>query len=480
MLFNSYVFILCFLPIVLISYRLLVRLENQSIAKLFLVGASLYFYSFWNINYLPLMIASIFVNYLIAWVINKKEGHLLKKTMLIFGVSFNLFLLGYYKYYDFFIENVNGLFQTNMPLLQLALPLAISFFTFQQIAYIVDTYRGETNGYTFVDYTLFVTFFPQLIAGPIVHHSEIIPQFHDKKNRLFNLHHFSSGLYIFAIGLAKKVVVADTFALYANDGYRNLEALTFVDSWVTTLAYTLQLYFDFSGYCDMAIGLALLFNFKLPVNFNSPYRSLTIQDFWRRWHITLGRFFTQYLYIPLGGSRKGPIITYMNLFLIFFISGIWHGAGWTFVVWGALHGVASVLYRMWSKLPFRLPKVVAWAVTFLFVHVAWVYFRAPDLTVANTMIYKMFDVRSFDLPPAAARVMSDAFGVNFQQATYYFDLQLLLYLGIGLGVIVVMRNSISMLKAFTPSVKAGVFVSLLLVISFFYFTRVSEFIYFNF
>ncbi|WP_227394423.1 MBOAT family O-acyltransferase [Jeotgalibacillus aurantiacus] len=480
MLFNSYVFILCFLPVVIVSYYLLLKLDNKLYSRLLLVLGSLYFYSFWNINYLPLILISILINYVIAIVINRVQRTILKKIYLVAGIVFNISLLGYFKYFDFFIESTNQFFQTNLPLLEIALPLAISFFTFQQIAYIVDSYRGETAHYNFVDYSLFVTFFPQLIAGPIVHHSEMISQFKDKANAKFNSHNFASGLFIFSIGLAKKVLIADTFAQYANDGYSNLASLTVVDSWITTLAYTLQLYFDFSGYCDMAIGLALLFNFRIPVNFNSPYKSLNIQEFWRRWHITLGRFFTQYVYIPLGGSKKGPVRTYINLFLIFFISGFWHGAGWTFIVWGVMHGVASIIYRAWSKGKVRLPKVIAWGITFLFVHVAWVYFRAPDLSTANLMVSNMFNVRALDLPPGISAALSNLLNMNFQSADYFFNLTIVLYLAIGYVIVFFTRNSIERLNTFEPNVRTGIAASVFFVISLLYLTRVSEFIYFNF
>ncbi|MDF2857299.1 MAG: acetyltransferase, partial [Neobacillus sp.] len=316
LLFNSYVFLLVFFPIVFAGYFLLLKLKNKSIAKIFFVLANLYFYSFWNIKYLPIILGSIAINFTMATILNKLENPRVKRVFLTIGIIFNIGLLGYYKYFDFFITNINTVFSANLSLLNLALPLAISFFTFQQIAYLVDTYREGTKEYTLLDYAFFVTFFPHLIAGPIVHHREIIDQLRDGSNYKIKTDNLSSGLYIFAIGLFKKVIIADTFAQWANLGYNNIGSLSLFDSWITTLAYTFQLYFDFSGYCDMAIGLGLLFNIKLPINFNSPYKALDIQDFWRRWHMTLGRFFTHYLYIPLGGSRKGDARTYFNTFFI--------------------------------------------------------------------------------------------------------------------------------------------------------------------
>ena len=336
MLFNSYEFIFLFLPFSFFIYFYLLEKRLITGAKGFLVFASLFFYSWWNMAYLPLILASMLFNYVIGNSLNEnfQKVRVHKKNLLAFGVVANLTLLGYFKYTDFFLENFNLVFDGSMPLLHLALPLAISFFTFQQIAYLVDSYRGETAEYDFLNYSLFVTFFPQLIAGPILHHAEIMPQFASKYNLVKNYKNIAMGLFIFSIGLFKKVVIADTFSTWATLGFNNSMVLNFFEAWITSLSYTLQLYFDFSGYTDMAIGAALLLNIKLPINFNSPYKALDIQDFWRRWHITLSRFLRDYIYIPLGGNRKGPFRVYTNLLATFILGGIWHGAGWTFVFWG--------------------------------------------------------------------------------------------------------------------------------------------------
>ena len=348
-------------------------------AKGFLVFASLFFYSWWNIAYLPIILSSLLFNYIIGNSLNEnfKKVQIHKKSLLTFGIVSNLTLLAYFKYTDFFIENYNTVFDGSVPLLHLALPLAISFFTFQQIAYLVDSYRGETAEYDFLNYALFVTFFPQLIAGPIVHHSEMMPQFASRWNLVKNYKNIALGLFIFSIGLFKKVVIADSFASWATAGF-NANTLNFFEAWATSLSYTFQLYFDFSGYTDMAIGAALLFNIKLPINFNSPYKAVDIQDFWRRWHITLSRFLKDYIYIPLGGNRKGSFRTYTNLLATFILGGIWHGAGWTFVFWGFLHGMALVIHRFWKAIGMTMPKVLAWFITFNFINIAWVFFRAKD------------------------------------------------------------------------------------------------------
>jgi D-alanyl-lipoteichoic acid acyltransferase DltB (MBOAT superfamily) len=361
-------------------------------AKGFLVFASLFFYSWWDVAYLPIILSSLLFNYIVGNSLNENftKVRVHRKSLLVFGILANVLLLGYFKYTDFMIANINTLFDTSIPLLHLALPLAISFFTFQQIAYLVDSYRRETSEYDFLNYALFVTFFPQLIAGPIVHHSEMMPQFASRWNQVKNYIHIALGLFIFSIGLFKKVVIADSFAVWATAGFDNATVLSFPEAWASSLSYTFQLYFDFSGYTDMAIGAALLFNIKLPINFDSPYQALDIQDFWRRWHITLSRFLKEYIYIPLGGNRKGTFRTYGNLLLTFIIGGIWHGAGWTFVFWGFLHGMALVIHRVWQRMGMRMPTVLAWFVTFNFINIAWVFFRAKDWESAMKVLNGMF------------------------------------------------------------------------------------------
>lgn len=307
MLFNSYEFIFIFLPITFFVYFYLNSKRLGHISKAFLVVSSLFFYSWWNIIYLPLVLLSMIFNYTIGNTLANNKSKINTKALLCLAITSNLALLGYFKYSDFFISNVNFTFGSHIEPLHLALPLAISFFTFQQIAYLIDSYKGETSEYDFLNYALFVTFFPQLIAGPIVHHKEMMPQFANSRNLLKNYKNIALGIFIFSIGLFKKVAIADTFSIWATNGFDNAEVLTFFEAWATSLSYTFQLYFDFSGYCDMAIGSALLFNIKLPINFNSPYIALDIQDFWRRWHITLSRFLRDYIYIPLGGNRGGVL-----------------------------------------------------------------------------------------------------------------------------------------------------------------------------
>lgn len=392
MLFNSFEFIFAFLPITFFVYFYLLHNRLVTGAKGFLVFASLFFYSWWNIIYLPLILCSMLFNYVIGTSLGKTSEHkkVSKRQLLIIGIVSNIGLLGYFKYTDFFIENFNLFSGSNVELFHLALPLAISFFTFQQIAYLVDSYRGETKEYDFLNYALFVTFFPQLIAGPIVHHKEMMPQFASKWNLAKNYKNIALGIFIFSIGLFKKVVIADTFAEWATNGFDKAQTLNFLEAWATSLSYTFQLYFDFSGYTDMAIGAALLFNIKLPINFNSPYKATNIQDFWRRWHITLSRFLRDYIYIPLGGNRVSELRIYSNLMITFILGGLWHGAGWTFVFWGFLHGAALVIHRIWQKLNFKLNTIIAWFITFNFINISWIFFRAKEWDDAIKVLSAMF------------------------------------------------------------------------------------------
>lgn len=377
MLFNSPEFILAFLPLSVLVYFGLTRMRWMLGAKFWLLGTSLVFYGWWKIEYVPLIIGTILFNFTMGTFIGKPGlEEKTRKRGLLLGICANVLLLGYYKYTNFLLGNLNAVADTHFPVFDIVLPLGISFFTFTQIAFLVDTYRSRSMGYGLPDYSLFVLFFPHLLAGPIIHHSEMMPQFRSLRNRIPNEKNLASGLYLFTIGLFKKVVVADTFAIWANRGFDVSTELGVLTAWATSLSYTFQLYFDFSGYTDMALGAALMFNIKLPQNFNSPYKALDIQDFWRRWHITLSRFLRDYIYIPLGGNRISESRTLINLFLTFLIGGLWHGAGWTFVAWGALHGAALVIHRLWQKVGFSLPRPIAWFITFNFVNVAWVFFRA--------------------------------------------------------------------------------------------------------
>ena len=487
MLFNSYEFIFVFLPLTFFIYFFLLQQRLLFAAKSFLVFSSLFFYSWWNIDYLPIILVSLLFNYTIGNMLNEniKKIKIHKKIILTAGITANIALLGYFKYTDFLLENFNLAFNTSVPLLHLALPLAISFFTFQQIAYLVDSYRGETDEYDFLNYALFVTFFPQLIAGPIVHHSEMMPQFASRWNLIKNYKHIALGLFLFSIGLFKKVVIADSFSLWVNIGFE-ADMLHFIDAWATSLSYTFQLYFDFSGYTDMAIGAALLFNIKLPINFNSPYKALSIQDFWRRWHITLSRFLKDYIYIPLGGNRHGSSRTYLNLLVTFLIGGIWHGAGWTFVFWGFLHGMALVIHRLWKSTNLHIPKILAWFITFNFINIAWIFFRAENWDQAIKVLHGMMNIQDgyIYILKLISHLTKD---VPIQQHML-FDYNTLWWIISILIIVLFFKNSHEILdypnftKFYVFTKKYAIYFAILFLFSLLYKSLhpYSEFIYFNF
>jgi D-alanyl-lipoteichoic acid acyltransferase DltB (MBOAT superfamily) len=453
MLFNSYQFIFLFLPVTFGIYFLLNSRRLVLAGKAWLVVASLFFYAYWDVTYLPLILLLIAFNYAVGTILAQslhaqRYPMVNRKAVLAFGIVVNLAILGYFKYRVFFVQNVNFAFSTSFIVPKVVLPLAISFFTFQKIAYLVDSYRGDAAEYDLLNYSLFVVFFPQLIAGPIVHHKEVIVQFTSRWTLVRRYRNILDGLFMFAVGLVKKASLADTFAQWANSGFDGGQQLNFYAAWVTSLSYALQLYFDFSGYCDMATGAAMMFNIRLPMNFNSPYKSLDIQDFWRRWHMTLSRFLRDYVYIPLGGSRSSELRTAVNLFATFLIGGLWHGASWMFVIWGALHGGALVVNRLWKKSGVQMPPAVAWGLTFLFVTIGWVFFRAATMPDAIRVLAGMADIRSAYDPLAYAATTADlAWGGWFSDlllqwlpASLVGQIPALLSIGFGFGV-VAGRNS---------------------------------------
>ncbi|GGH15643.1 MBOAT family O-acyltransferase [Silvibacterium dinghuense] len=403
MLFNSYIFLLGYLPIVLVAFFVLGR-WSRTVAAAWLACSSLFFYAWWNPRYVLLLLASITFNYVCGRTIARCAQTAAGKRVLTFAVTVNLLLLCYYKYTGFFLSSMGTWGHAPYGLLHIVLPLGISFFTFTQIAFLVDAYRGLAMEYSPVHYLLFVTYFPHLIAGPILHHKQMMPQFADPEIYRPRLRSILPGLAFLAIGMAKKVLLADNLAYYADRLFRGVEVGLHpgpVLAWTGVLAYAFQLYFDFSGYCDMAIGLSKLFGIDLPVNFDSPYKSVNIVDFWRRWHITLSHFLRDYLYFPLGGNRKGKVMRYRNLMITMLLGGLWHGANWTFVVWGGLHGIYLVINHAWlavkqsafpgwaersNGLMARVRGIAATAVTFVSVLLAWVFFRADSFHAAGVIL----------------------------------------------------------------------------------------------
>jgi len=492
MLFNSWQFILVFLPISFFLYFWLNHKRLLIAGKVWLVSASLFFYAYWDVKYLPLILVSILFNFAIGTRLLRAHQKALRlnnrKIVLATGIMANLLLLGYYKYTDFLLSNVNVVFGKSYALPHIVLPLAISFFTFTQIAYLVDSYRGETAKYDLLNYSLFVTFFPHLIAGPIVHHSQIMPQFTSRWTLVKRNSNILKGLLIFAIGLFKKVVIADSFAIWADAGFDGRQQLAFFDAWATSLSYTFQLYFDFSGYCDMAIGASLLFNIWLPINFNSPYKALDIQDFWRRWHITLSNFLRDYLYIPLGGNRSSTYRSYINLFITFVLGGLWHGATWMFVIWGATHGCAVAIHRFWKGLRCPLHPALAWLLTFAFVNVAWVFFRAKTMDDATRVLRGMIDIHSaFSLTAASIPTSDLAWGgwlsdvlLKFLPASFIGQAPTYLAI-IGAFVIICQKNSIEIASGVLGTRKLIYGATLFSLVMYFMLASTSSvFLYFNF
>jgi D-alanyl-lipoteichoic acid acyltransferase DltB (MBOAT superfamily) len=388
MLFSSDVFILAFLPVTLALYYLLAGSRQARI--LLLIAASLVYYGYWDVRFVPLLAGLALVNWGLAQAYAKGFG----RYLLGLGVAINIAALGFFKYTNFFLANIYGALGHAPPHLDIILPLGISFFIFQKISYLLDLRRGDKHIYNLADYCLFVFFFPQLIAGPIVRHNEIIPQFDLDPRRPGMWENLGRGGFLFAVGLMKKVAIADSLApgingLFAKAGILPLNA---AEAWIAALGFGMQIYFDFSGYSDMALGLARMFGFTLPVNFAAPYRSASIREFWRRWHITLSRFLRDYLYIPLGGNRQGGMRQAVNVVVTMLLGGLWHGASWTFVAWGGLHGVALAVNGAWDRAGLRMHRALGWAVTMLFVFIGWVLFRAADFPTAWRMLGSMAGV----------------------------------------------------------------------------------------
>ena len=474
MLFNSYEFVLIFLPILLILYYAVNRIKKKNVTLVVLIVASLFFYAFGNIKFIFVILGSVLINWIISVLINRlpnDDKKMSRKLWLFIGIAVNILIILIFKYYNFFVVNVNNVFHATFDIRNIFLPLGISFYTFQQISYIVDTYRGETKDYSFLEYAAFVTFFPQLVAGPIVMHDELIPQFRDESRRRYNADYFSEGLYYFSIGMFKKVWIADTFSKAVNMGWSFLDSATAMELIIIMLSYTFQIYFDFSAYSDMAIGLARMFNIELPINFNSPYKSLSIKEFWDRWHMTLTRFLTKYIYIPLGGSRKGKFRTYANIFIVFLISGFWHGASWTFIFWGVCHGVAMILYRLFEKTWNKCNQVFQWLCTFAFVNVMWFVFRADSIRQALSCIKRMLLFKEYSVRSELIDSFK-IFDTVSSNSSMWIIIALALFIVLNCKNIHENKENKTIFKAVAAAV--------LLFISILNFEGVTEFIYFNF
>lgn len=469
MLFNSFGYIFLFLPLTVCGYFVLNRYRMLAAAKVWLAAASLFFYGMWNINFLAVMLGSIFFNFAVGTMLQKTKKAKnagVRRSLFVMSLFLNVALLGYYKYADFFLQTLNALLQGDWPLLQVVLPLGISFFTITQVAYLVDVYEGLVEETDFLNYLLFVTFFPHLLMGPILHHKQMMPQFSSLRNQVLVPLHIYEGIVLFTIGLSKKVLLADLFAGWVRQGFDLMPVLTFTDACLAVLFYALQLYFDFSGYTDMALGAALLFNLRLPVNFNSPFKARNVIEFWQRWHISLTRFITTYIYTPLVLRAPNFSFYYMAraILISMLIAGLWHEASWGFLTFYFFHAGALILNHWWKKKKYGYPRRLAWGTTFVFV----------VLTLAVTRIKSFAVLQKF----MGAFMMSSGFGLaggsSFGQGECW------LAAASGLFFALYGKNSQELAGSWPLSRWGALVLGLLFAVSVLQLNKISEFLYFNF
>ncbi|MBR0257522.1 MAG: MBOAT family protein [Synergistaceae bacterium] len=455
MLFSTYEFIFVFLPVTLAGYFALSK-QGRNFPALWLLASSFMFYGINDAKSLPILITSICANYFVG---RKIESGVAKKFWLISGLSFDFILLCFFKVTAY-------------------LPLGVSFFTFTQSAYLINTYRGSAKIESLTKYAGYVSFFPHVISGPISDYRDIMPQLNDGSKLIPNWDNIAAGITLFILGLFKKVCVADILAPIVDQLFANMEALTFVEAWFAALGYGMQLYFDFSAYSDMAIGVALMFNIKLPQNFDSPYKSLSIIDFWRRWHITLGAWVRDYIYIPMGGSREGDLKRTRNVITAMLFTGLWHGLGWTFVLWGLLHGLMLAVNHQWRRLGMRLPVILSWGLTFACVILCWAVFRAENLNEAGKILSAMLDIRHIVLPVRLSKYLGflEAYGLSFRELASGGRSATLLASVVAL----LLPNTRQIMERFRPNALWAVAMSVIAVTAFLNFSGVSDFLYFQF
>ncbi|MBP7736204.1 MAG: MBOAT family protein [Spirochaetes bacterium] len=486
-MFGYFEYIFLFLPPVIAVYFIINRSGYTDAGRIFLLGASLCFYGLWNVIYLPLLLLSIVANFYIARAMTNPAGFLIripKKAIVAVGICLNVGLLGYLKYSDFLIQNVNMVLGSGIGLLKIAVPLGISYYTLSQVAFLVDTYRGRIGKNPFIPYALFVSFFPKVSQGPIALQFEMVPQFMDREKSRFNPENFARGLFLIALGFFKKLVLADNLGVWATQGFDVAPVLPLLEAWFTALSFCFQIYFDFSGYTDIAIGAGLLFNIRVPDNFLSPYKSLSFQELWRRWHITLGRFLREYIYIPLGGNRNGEFRTYVNLVITFIISGFWHGPTWNYVLWGALNGLGLIIHRAWRKTGLGMHWFLAWFLTFMYWNFTAIMWRATSVKAALKVLGGMIGLDGVILPASFEKCgFLRSLGIQFGpwlgqlgDKQYYY-----IFLIIASGTIIFFtKNSIELSERLKPNLKWALYTALLFGISIIHLTQVSQFIYANF
>lgn len=465
MVFSTYKFIFLFFPCVFILFILSVQSDRIVIAKWILVISSLVFYFIGSGSFFPFFIGSIIFNYLIGkclGFVRHGDRKITSRCLLILGILGNCALLGYYKYTDFFIFNLNFLFSMEIPYKHIVLPIGISFFTFQLIAYLVDSYRGETTEYNMLNYLLFITFFPQLIVGPIVHHKDVVPQYSDRETLIPNYKKISEGIFLFFIGCAKKLMMADPLSEWAQNAFDHAQSLNMYESWNASLSYTLSYYFDLSGYADMAIGLGLIFGITLPINFDSPYKSRNFAEYWRKWHMTLSRFLGDYIFRSVFKKGKGSKNFYFAVFITFLVSGFWHGAGWNFVVWGILNGLFVMAAHFMTRKKWKLPFVLAWFLTFLGIVITRILFVSNSLDDAFYVLATLFDFGTFSF------------------SGKYLPVKGPFYILTGLMIVLFLPNSNQLREKFKPNCKYAIIISCLIVISILNMSNVRGFLYFQF
>ena len=486
-LFNSFEYIFLFLPVTVIFYFILNRRGLSAPARIWLLLCSLFYYSYWNLLYLPLLLGSILVNFGLGKVLSDGAGLLNRAPRLAIlwtGILFNAGLLCYFKYTDFFIASINSSFGAHIGLLKITIPLGISYFTFIQISFLTAAYRGICRENNILNYGLYVSFFPQILSGPIVYHGEMMPQFTDPKGRNINYDNIMKGLLMFSIGLFKKTVIADNLAAWAVQGFDQAQTLNFFEAWFTALSYSFQLYNDFSGFIDMANGIALMLNINLPLNFNSPYKALSIQDHWRRWHITLIRFLRDHVYIPLGGSRKGSARLYLNIIIIYLIAALWHGIAWTYVAWGMINSIALIIHRLWSKSGRVMPKYAGWIMTFIFIVLTHVFFRAATIGAALKVVRGMVGLNGVMLSEKLSAVpILKSSGVSFGKWLDHIggDKFYLIYFLVGAALLSFLgKNARQLAERMKLNIRWALFTGLVLGIGIIHMTQVRVFLYFDF
>ena len=489
MLFNSPEFIFIFIPIVLLFAFLAQNYINKEANIYIIILSSIFFYGFWNISYVPLLLGSVLFNFLIHKKIKDSR-------VLITGLIINVSVLLFFKYTNFFIDNLSLILDKKFTNYNIALPLAISFFTFQQIAFIVDSYKNKTAKFSIHEYILFITFFPQLIAGPIVRFHQFIPQLQSRKLNI-SLENFSIGIVIFSIGLFKKIVLADQLGIVSDNVFlqSNQHTLSFFESWGGILAFTFQIYFDFSGYSDMAIGLGQIFGIRLPLNFNSPYKSKSIIDFWRRWHISLSSFLKEYIYIPLGGNKKGTFIKYLNILVVMILGGIWHGAGWNFILWGFSHGILLIINHEINRKNIKifLPTLAKQIITFLLVTITWVLFRAENILSIKNFYSGMIGQNGFYLDHRLEKFIPFTSSLIIFEGLHIgsFDLGGVFYIAISMLIISLFANTNEIINKkekslinlkFDFNIKGSIYLATILFISIQLMFNIpkTEFLYFDF